>query len=198
MVNSSLSLVAPCLSRLQALPLSTSQSDCACSLSRQPSVSTAAARDGFYLEWEQGSEGRRLADGRQTKPDVMSCSGFPKGCPLSPWAVTQSTTHTHTRMHTHRRSNLPAGVRCLTACLYVCLYRLPSEPYWRACNCSHCSRTTLTLTPPPPSVFLNGILSHTCSFPSSCLFLSSSVVLAKIAYMQVSEDGDSNSCWGGG
>ena len=32
--------------------------------------------------------------------------------------------------------------------------------------------------------------------PSSSLFLLSSIMLAKLAYMQVSADGGSDSCWG--
>lgn len=73
------SLAAPRLSCLQPLPFQAQANRCARRLSRQPSVSMAAARNGVYLKWKQGSEDRRLADGSQTEPDAMSCSGFPKG-----------------------------------------------------------------------------------------------------------------------
>lgn len=179
MVNGSFSrCTTPELPPAPPLP-GTSQSVRARRLSRQPSVSTAAARNGVYLEWEQGSEDRRLADGSQTEPDAMSCSGFPKGSWLSPWAVTHSTTYTHTCAHRHahtdarnRRSNLPAGVWCLTACFLYVLYRLSSEPYWRACKCSLCLSTTSTWTPTCDSYFKKQNSQSYIRLPSSSLFLA--------------------------
>lgn len=58
-----------------------------------------------------GNRGPRLADGSQTKPYAMSCSGFPKGFPPSPWAVTQSTTHppTHPPLPPHTQEELSAS-----------------------------------------------------------------------------------------
>lgn len=98
----------------------------------------SGSKDGVSLEWEQGSEEWRLADGRQTKPDAMSCSGFPKGLLPSTWAVTQYNTYTH--IHTlARKSDPPAGVfvcaRCLTECLYmsiVCFLSLINKPVYVA------------------------------------------------------------------
>ena len=218
MVSSSFSRCStPELPSAPPLP-GTSQSVCARRLSRQPSVSTAAARNGVYLEWEQGSEDRCLADGSQTEPDATSCSGFPKGSQLSPWAVTHSTTytyththtrthtqthmrtHTHTRTHMHTQTHVTGGVisqLVLTACFLYVLYRLSSEPYWHACKRSHCLSTTSTWTPPlATGFFKNRILSHTSSFT---LFISlfSSVMLAVLSHMWVCGDGGSNRCFGG-
>lgn len=108
-------------------------------LSRQPSVSTTPAKGcGSTSSGSRDPRLKSLTDGSERKPYATSCSGLPKGSPLSPWAVTQCTTymplythtqtsthrqlraHTHSDTHRHRRSYLPAGTWCLTAC-YICL-----------------------------------------------------------------------------
>lgn len=86
------------------------------------------------LEWKQGSEDRRLADGSQTKPDAMSCSGFPTGPLPSPWAVTQSTTNSPT----HRPTQTQAYTVRRKMCQLVCLLKCEARQHVCICVCIAC------------------------------------------------------------